>query len=125
MYIYRHFEDFFVRFLYNPDRYLELNAERLALLFECFLESYLQRQHNYLDYEILGLLLNKITEGSEGVHDFDDNEEFETFTPDYVTDFICHSLVKIIVHDEDKGNKVRELVFNYFKVIYQEELKNE
>lgn len=118
MYIYKNYQDFFVRFLYNPQRYYELTPQRLALHFENFLESYLARQHGYYDSEILSMLLEKISMGEEACHaSFQDDDEFETFTPDYVTDFICHSLCLIIIQDEEKGNKVREIIFNYVKEI--------
>ena len=125
MFIYNRPENFFIRFLYNPERYLSYNEYRLALLLECFFESWLQRQYKDSDSYAIEYLLERITMGDGGSHSFDDDEELEKFTLDYVVDFFCTAIKKIIVHDENKGNKVRELVFEYFKALYQEELKNE
>lgn len=125
MYIYSRPENFFCRFLYNPEKYLCYNEYRLALLLECFFESWLQRQYKITDDEAIEYLLERITMGDWGNHSFDDDEEIETFTLEYVVDFFCSSIKKIIVYDEYKGNKVRELVFEYFKGLYGEELRIE
>lgn len=123
MYIYSRPENFFGRFLYHPERYMGYNEYRLALLLECFFESWLQHQYKYSDEYAVEYLLERITMGDGGNHSFDEDEEIDTFSLEYVTDFFCYALKMIIVHDEDKGNKVRELVFAYFKALHKEEFK--